>query len=144
VLLSPQSTRCQFLRLRLLCLVPTSCDIHIPSIMVASFSVGSRTSVERSPSPAAVLVLSPSQDRSVAFLYHASYSVLHARLVIHVTTWEISKTYKFDRTTSQPLRLPRRQGTKNSGDVHNPSLCGRLVVSMGFLRLLYHCSRGGV
>jgi hypothetical protein len=91
--------------------VSTSYEVHIPSTKVASFSVasavtsvfsggvGSRTSVARSSPPATVLVSSPSQDRSVDFLHHMRYTVLHAQLVIHATTWEISKTYKVDRTT---------------------------------------------
>jgi hypothetical protein len=76
------STRNQFLRLRPLCLMPTSCEVHIPSTNVASSSVastatsvcgggvGSRTSAERSSPPAGVLVTSPSQNRSVDFRHH--------------------------------------------------------------------------
>jgi hypothetical protein len=125
VLLSTQSTRSQFLRLRLLHLVSTSCEVDTPSTKVASFSVvsaatsvcgggvGSRTSVRRSSPLAAVLVSSPSPDRSVDFPHHTSNSVLHARLVIHATTWEISKTYKVDRTTVT-AGAPRMLATSTS------------------------------
>jgi hypothetical protein len=35
----------------------------------------------------------------VDFLYHTSQSIIHARLVIYITTRENSHTYKLDRTT---------------------------------------------
>jgi hypothetical protein len=34
----------------------------------------------------------------VDFLYHTSQSIIHARLVIYITTREINHTYKLDRT----------------------------------------------
>jgi hypothetical protein len=66
---------------------------------VCGGGVGSRTSIGWSSPPAGLLVSSPSQERSMDFLHHTSHSVTHARLVTHVTTWEINKTYKIDRTT---------------------------------------------
>jgi hypothetical protein len=72
------------------------------------------------------------QDRSVDFLYHTSQSIIHARLVIYITTWEINHIYNLDRTTVT-VGTPRMlaMSTIPTFVVASSSLCPRSLLPLG-------------
>jgi hypothetical protein len=92
-------------------MMTTSCEEHLPSTKVASSNVdstttsvcggdvGSRSSAERSPPSAGVLVSSPSHDRSVDFMHHDVVQSATQKWSSTRLLESSEKTYKVDRTT---------------------------------------------
>jgi hypothetical protein len=130
--------------------VYTSCEVHIPSTKVASFSVasaatsvcsggvGSRTSIVQSSPTAGVLVSSPSQDKSVDFLYHTKSFGYSCKIGNPCD-------YLGDQQNLQSrLDNSHGRGIQNADDIYDSNHRSGLIFSPGLLWLLWHRSRGGV